>query len=66
MWVQNLACHMIYCVFYIGITSDLANGFAADTKSTMKIEEKGDVFHVTSDSKYMPYNIIYKLDEEFD
>jgi hypothetical protein len=57
---------MIYCVFYTGMTSDLAKGFANETEATMKVEENEELFHVSSNSKYMPFNIIYKLDEEFD
>ena len=35
-------------------------------RATITCEVKGGYFHVCSDSKYMPYNLVCRLDEEFD
>jgi hypothetical protein len=43
-----------------------ASAMAKDCDYTITIKEKGDTIIVNSDNKYTPFNLVYKLNEEFE
>jgi hypothetical protein len=53
-------------LIFLGFTGDQALEMANDYDFTTTIKEKSGSFQIVNNSKFTPYNMIIRLDEEFE